>query len=199
MCKGARNCTVAPMTDFTEDWTTSNFPIWNRLLAEHPTGLQSGLEIGSFEGRSTVFWLERLPHLHLTCVDLFAYTDGFFPNRVGTPFADRFDRNLAPYKGRYTKIVSDSASALSRLVAEEKHFDLIYIDGSHFRDDVIIDCILAWKALNPGGLMILDDYLWGWQHPPYGRPKEAIEWFIGSRLNELEIVHNGIQIAIRKR
>jgi Methyltransferase domain len=187
------------MTDFTEDWTTTHFPIWKRLLAEHHGGLRTGLEIGSFEGRSAVFWLEHLQALHLTCVDLFAYTDGFFPTRIGTPFADRFDENLAPYKGRYTKVVSDSASALSRFVAEKKLFDLIYVDGSHFRDDSMVDCLLAWKILDQQGLMIIDDYLWGWQHPPHGRPKEAIEWFIGTRLSELDIVHNGIQIAIRKR
>src|SRR5689334_22074915 len=36
--------------------------------------------------------------------------------------------------------------------------DVIYVDGSHARNDVIVDSILAWRLLRPDGLMIWDDY-----------------------------------------
>jgi hypothetical protein len=39
-------------------------------------------------------------------------------------------------------------------------FDFIYIDGSHMRVDVLLDAVLAWQLLKPGGFMVLDDYEW---------------------------------------
>lgn len=39
-------------------------------------------------------------------------------------------------------------------------FDLVYIDGSHMRVDVLVDAVLAWPLLQPGGLMVFDDYEW---------------------------------------
>lgn len=37
-------------------------------------------------------------------------------------------------------------------------YDLIYIDGSHLYQDVKNDLYEAWKRLNPGGLLLCDDY-----------------------------------------
>jgi len=65
---------------------------------------------------------------------------------------------LAAYGQRVRKIKSSSASALAKLFDEGARFDLAHVDGSHSRDDVIVDCLLAWPMLRPGGLMILDDY-----------------------------------------
>ena len=39
-------------------------------------------------------------------------------------------------------------------------FDLVYIDGSHSAKDVLLDSLLAWRLLRPGGAMIWDDYEW---------------------------------------
>lgn len=39
-------------------------------------------------------------------------------------------------------------------------FDLIYVDGSHLYDDVHNDLFEAWERLNPGGLLMIDD----WEH-----------------------------------
>lgn len=42
----------------------------------------------------------------------------------------------------------------------ETKFDLIYVDGSHLYDDVSNDLTQAWQRLNPGGLLLIDD----WDH-----------------------------------
>lgn len=39
-------------------------------------------------------------------------------------------------------------------------FDLIYVDGSHLYDDVRNDLYEAWDVLNPGGMLLADD----WDH-----------------------------------
>ena len=40
-------------------------------------------------------------------------------------------------------------------------FDLIYVDGSHLYKDVKNDLYKAWERINPGGLLMVDD----WEHP----------------------------------
>lgn len=42
----------------------------------------------------------------------------------------------------------------------DEKFDLIYIDGSHLYRDVKPDLYEAWQRLNPGGLLLADD----WDH-----------------------------------
>ncbi len=188
--------------EFSEDWTSNHFSIWAQIFDDHGKVFREALEIGSFEGRSAVFFLEYLPQLRLTCVDLFEYNDKFFPQKIGleTGFAKglRFDKNLSKYTGRYEKIVSLSARALTDLASKGRKFDFIYIDGSHYRDDVLIDAFLSWKLLNMNGVMVFDDYRWNWQARPDGRPKEAIEYFVYSHLSDLEILHEGIQFIVKK-
>ncbi len=36
---------------------------------------------------------------------------------------------------------------------------IVYIDGSHYPQDVLTDAVMAWKLLNEGGIMILDGAL----------------------------------------
>lgn len=38
--------------------------------------------------------------------------------------------------------------------------DIVYIDAGHEYDAVIIDIIVFWRILRPGGTMILDDFSW---------------------------------------
>ena len=55
---------------FTEDYFSQNIPSWDALFSVwEPKRI---LEIGSFEGRSTSYWIERLkdePSGEIHCVD----------------------------------------------------------------------------------------------------------------------------------
>src|SRR5258708_25062571 len=92
---------------FSTDWTSDHFPIWTVILAPWRDRAAHVLEIGSWEGRSAIFWLEYLPRSQLVCIDSF---DGGAPEpgtaewRAQVPFTEgRFDANLAPYSGRFEK------------------------------------------------------------------------------------------------
>ncbi len=188
--------------EFSSDWFSHNFGIWSQLLDTHGMEFKEGLEIGSFEGRSAVFLLEYLPKLRLTCVDLFRYTENFFPERM-LSYSDfvgaaRFDRNMSKYIGRYEKISASSFNALATMVANGKRFDFIYIDGSHLRDDVLVDAALSWKLLNLNGLMIFDDYQWRLERKSHDRPKDAIDYFVYSHIDEIKVLHMGWQCIIKK-
>src|SRR5262245_27164466 len=121
--------------DFTSDWTSPNFLTWSRIFESRRDRIRQVLEIGSWEARSAIFFLEFFPQSVITCVDTF---QGGVENRADPhlPLIEhRFDRNLGPYGHRVTKIRSDSIVALWKLHKAGQLFDLVYIDGSHQRDD----------------------------------------------------------------
>lgn len=180
--------------DFTEDWSSASFPLWAKVAAPLKEKASEVLEIGSFEGRSAIFWLEFLPKCRLTCVDHFADTKW----RIGGDIERRFDKNLSSYIGRLTALKTPSAVALSSLVQSGKTFDLIYIDGSHYRDNVLIDALLCWKLVNTGGLVIFDDYLLDLERDASERPKDAIDYFLQSHAGEFRELFRGYQIVIQR-
>jgi predicted O-methyltransferase YrrM len=180
--------------DFTTDWTSAHFGAWSQVLSPFRRGGLRVLEIGSFEGRSAIFWLEYLPDSRVTCVDKF-----FGTTRHNQDIEARFDRNLALYGERVRKISRRSAEVLPLLRSDGEVFDLIYIDGSHWRDDVMVDCLLSWRLLAPGGVMIFDDYQLDLHKEAAERPKDAIDAFLSWHATEIEELARGYQIIIRRR
>ncbi|MDB5311966.1 MAG: putative rane protein, partial [Gemmataceae bacterium] len=64
----------APADGFTQDWVSSNLPVWERVLAPLVGQPVHALEVGVFEGRSTVWLLDHVlnhPDATLTWVDTF--------------------------------------------------------------------------------------------------------------------------------
>jgi predicted O-methyltransferase YrrM len=185
---------------FTADWSSSHFAIWASHLDKLRDRDVSVLEIGSWEGRSAIFFLEFLPRCRITCIDTFTGGPEYaqLSDAVVSSIEARFDSNLAPYGARVRKIKSRSLPALDQLAQENKTFDLIYIDGSHARDDVLVDSVLAWRLLAPNGLCIWDDYIWGATLPSAQRPQHAIDTFLELHSNELEVRHSAAQIIVEK-
>jgi predicted O-methyltransferase YrrM len=180
--------------EFTTDWTSAYFGAWSHVLSPSRRSGLLVLEIGSFEGRSAIFWLEFLPQSRVTCIDKFVGTKRDF-----TAIEARFDRNVAAYGDRIRKIKGRSAEVLPALASAGELFDLIYIDGSHRRDDVMVDCILTWQLLRPGGIVVFDDYLHEMEKPPATRPKDAIDTFLSWHAAEIEELSRGYQIIVRRK
>jgi len=63
------------MPNFSVDWHSHNIPHWRRILERYRGQPKvRALEIGSFEGRSTIWLLENiLTHetAHIDCIDTF--------------------------------------------------------------------------------------------------------------------------------
>ncbi|HTK35117.1 MAG TPA: class I SAM-dependent methyltransferase [Caulobacteraceae bacterium] len=189
------------MPEFSADWFTANIPHWKAALAfvrwdaDQP---RTAVEIGSFEGLSSLWMLENLlrhPDSRLHCIDTFeggveytqAQNDGMF---------DRFVANVGQAAGR-TKVTihrQRSNKALLKLAAQGLRCDFVYVDGSHQAPDVLSDLVLSFEILKPGGLMICDDYLWS--HEELGRqdilnsPKLAIDAFTNIFRRKLIFVAN---------
>ena len=188
---------------FDFDWTTWNFPNWIPLLAPYRARAKRALEIGSWEGRSAVFFLNFLPRARLTCIDSF---QGGKEHHTGTDSVRylrgverRFDRNTKAFKPRIEKIKARSSQALAELGLTRRRYDVCYVDGSHTAADVYSDAVLVWPLMARGGLVIFDDYLWTDMPDPRDRPKPGIDAFLKSIEGQYRIVLDGYQIAIVKR
>jgi predicted O-methyltransferase YrrM len=174
---------------FTADWFSSHIPNWERWLwplAGQPTQV---LEIGSNEGRSAVWLLQEIlthPESRLTCVDIW---DQEAVRR-------QFRANVQE-TGRGHQVIecqSDSAHALKSLTGT---YDFIYIDGSHEARYVLTDIAMAWPMLRVGGLLAMDDYKWvGDVEFP---PRYAIDPFLELWMTQIEVLHTGWQVIVRRR
>jgi predicted O-methyltransferase YrrM len=182
-----RDAQIFAGKDFRHDSVGARPVAWRMLFEDICDTTRRVLEIGSHEGRSAVFWLEFFPGAHLTCVDLFK-----------GEAAERFDRNVAGYGTRVRKIAGASIKALGILREEKAVFDFIYIDGSHQRDEVMIDCLGAWHLLREGGVMLMDDYTWMPDNPEAQRVAPAVDAFLAWH-PEAEVIDKSHQVAVRKR
>jgi predicted O-methyltransferase YrrM len=114
------------------------------------------LEIGSFEGLSSLFILSNWKNANVTCVDTWV------TNKDRSQFLDfnfndvekKFDLNLKSFS--FKKIKSTSVEAFKK-IGEKSNFDYVYIDGSHNGVDIYNDALASFKILNVGGLIIFDD------------------------------------------
>lgn len=188
--------TQDPKRDFTVDWTSGNFDTWRRVIPA--ADVRSALEIGSWEGRSALFFLNHCPNCRVTCIDTFKGGREHHGMDALASIEARFDSNLAGYGSRVEKIKSRSVPALDRLGEEGRAFDLIYIDGSHARDDVVMDSFLAWRVLKQGGLLIWDDYRWAADVDVRESPQQAVDFFLAVYADELDILVATSQVIVRR-
>jgi predicted O-methyltransferase YrrM len=133
------------------------------------------------------------PTAHLTAIDVF---DG--------PYKDRWFANIenSGFSNKVTTITGYSQLALRKLPLDS--FDIVYIDGSHAKDDVMEDAVLCWRLVRKDGLLIFDDYRWagcfvsGTSDQPTDFPKAAIDRFVQCFDEHFEVIHNSHQLILRK-
>lgn len=197
--------------EFTQDWFMYGTQLWPHLIQHLPKhdDPRRILEIGSFEGRSTVWLIENMmrPYDELVCIDTWAGGEEHSKLNMGDIEA-RFDRNIEKAAAKVPhlkiqKIKDVSTWGLARQMDWLENplfmFDFIYVDGSHQAPDVLCDAVMSWRVLRDGGVMVFDDYMWGDPRMPLHRPKIAIDAFMNIFAAEMIVLHIGGQIAIKKQ
>jgi SAM-dependent methyltransferase len=179
--------------DFTSDWFVHNIPIWQKVLSRHQGKPDVRyLEVGSYEGRSAVWMLENVltdPTSRLTSIDLF---DG--------PFEARYRANISKTGAAERVATLKGFSQVITRGLPLGSFDIIYIDGSHSKDDVLEDAVLCWRLLKPDGILIFDDYRhFGTYYSEPSFPKIAIDSFCNCFERQLTVIHNGYQLIVTKK
>jgi len=192
---------------FTKDWFNWAPEVWTQLIPMLPDRLNF-LEIGSFEGRSTVWIVENMMEDggFIDCIDTWEGGEEHDEEDMDSVW-NRFRANTklaeAKFPGRRVAAHQDTSLwTLAQFIAKTYGghlYDFIYIDGSHIAKDVLTDACMAWPLLKPKGMMVFDDYMWGNPRDILHRPKPAIDAFCNIFAEEAEIVHVGYQLVVRKK
>ena len=125
--------------EFTTDWFSAFSGVWGQILDRYQPSL--ALEIGSFEGRSACFMIERCGtqrDFELHCIDTWAGGAEHDAASMAAVEA-RIDANVgracenATHAVRVEKDKTPSITGLIARLAQGRAgtFDLIYVDGSH--------------------------------------------------------------------
>ena len=203
---------------FTNTWFQNTAQKnWDILIPQliKPTTI---LEVGSYEGASACYMIEKMTSLdsiEIHCID--TWEGGVEHQNGGTA-----ESNMATVESRFTQNTNfaiEQASnnvdlrihkgysdvCMAQLISEGKkgYFDFVYIDGSHQAPDVLCDAILGFKLLKPGGLLVFDDYLWH-EELITGReilrcPKPAIDAFVNLFFRKINVLPMPLyQIYVQK-
>lgn len=186
------------MDNYSVDWTSSRVKLWRKVLAKFVGQPQvTALEIGTFEGRTAVWFLEEIltgDGAQLTCVDPWVTNAG----------EAAFDANTRVYGSRICKVKESSLQFLTREVGQEapEHFDFIYIDGDHRASACLTDAALAWRLLKPRGILAFDDCGADFTRryrDQFPVPRVAADAFLRCFAGECKLLHDNDQVVVEKR
>lgn len=187
---------------FTQDWFSQHIPV----LSEHLGHLRDTpckiLEIGSYEGRSSVWFLENLlthPDARIVCID---------PCTGSVEHSEAEKKNILihfthnMYRYFPTKVIHyrvESHEALKYHTVCNDKFDMIYVDGNHCAANVLEDAVLSFRMLRMGGVMVFDDLGWTMltDDKKYS-PAVGIQAFMHAYGHCFVILHQGYQLIVKK-
>ncbi|MDC0418560.1 class I SAM-dependent methyltransferase [Pelagibacteraceae bacterium] len=183
-----------------EDWFTRNIPIWDYIFDSYNLRDKEidYLEIGSYEGRSSLFILELLQKTNCEFVDPYidyAATPTFSAKQMNEIY-NNFKKKIEKFSHR-TKIYK--TSSVEFFANNKKKYDLIYIDGSHYGPDVEKDLISSYEVLNKDGIIILDDLLWNHYKQIDQNPVGGIIPFVKENFDKLKVITVGDQLILQKK
>lgn len=158
-------------SEFRYDWFSPIEPTMTKWV---PRGAKSIVEVGSFEGKSTLWFLERCREAQMTVIDHFAGG----PDQQDARFDlvslfSRFAVNIREHERRVKVLKFDTWEAWNFVPRESA--DVVFVDGSHIAGDILWDLVNAYRVARVGGILIADDYSWNTHRPDC--PKVAIDAF----------------------
>ena len=172
--------------NFTVFWFMNNIEIFNYFLPTDSNKSFTYLEIGSYEGMSIFYILERYKNVKVTAIDLWNDSN----------IEISFNKNTNKYSN-LIKIKSDSIIALRELNKNKEKFNYIYVDGFHDGAHVIVDAIEAFKLLDINGIMILDDFMQVDKNIAY-QSYEGILYFLRLFRKEIKILYFQNILVLKK-
>lgn len=180
------------MPTYTVDWTSHHVESWSKHLSHLKDKPCIGLEIGVFEGRSTDWFCKNIlthDHSRLICVDPFRNKEKyqiFLRNAIENDLLHKLDIRRQPSE---------------QMVIPCNMLSMIYLDGWHSADAVMMDAMLCWRSLKSDGILIFDDYHWPGPNAtvPYLPPKPAIDSFLHIFASKLELLERSNHVIVRKK
>lgn len=155
------------------------------------------LEIGCYEGLSSVFFADNLLNHDkslLVCIDPFLQIDNNdHGHLLQNHEEENFDYNISVCsnadKIQINKITSDDFFKFNN-----QTFNIIYIDGCHLPDFITRDMENSFNVLEKDGIMWMDDYGGGEDDSI----KNTMNQFLMKYDGMYKLIHSGYQLAIQK-
>ncbi len=153
--------------DLGESWFKNGKDLKRAILGNmDPKNKLKFLEIGSYKGRSTIWFIENFLSAEgseIHCVDPWEENDlvklqkKFKAGETGAVY-DQFIYNIE-FKGFRDKCtVYRMRSADASVKFKDGDFDFIYIDGDHSFGGCYEDLLNYWPKLKKGGVLFGDDW-----------------------------------------
>lgn len=182
--------------DQNKKWFCNNLYFLNHNL-KNLDDINNILEIGSYEGRSAIFFLNFFSNARITCVDTWAGSDEHL-NENFDIIESYFDMNTRNYQNN-KRLIKIKDCSDNFFLKNTQTFDLIFVDGDHSSEQVKKDINNSWKILNNGGYLILDDYLWWYYKNLKENPSSSINSFIKQNMATIANLKVWQQIIIQKQ
>jgi FkbM family methyltransferase len=191
-----------PSPSFTQDWAC----FVRKVLLQVRTGELAVpscdalvVEIGAFEGRTTLDLAQTFPHHTIVCVDPWA--DGNYSEKLAIDLSGQFGRYLRNTCRVRNQVQIHRGMSADVFAHWEPHntIKFAFINGDHSAQGVLTDARLVWPHVVPGGLVLFDDYTWA----PAGLdasqcPKQGIDQWLLENSHEAHVLHVGEQVLVRK-
>lgn len=161
------------------------------------TTKNSILEIGCYEGLSSVFFADNLlnnPESSMLCVDPFmTVSNNDHASLLTNKEEENFDYNIKHCKNS-EKIIVYKITSDEFFKNNTNTYNFIYIDGCHESDYILRDMENSYKVLDKGGIMWMDDYGGG----DGIQIKNTMNVFLNKYKDTYSLIHSGYQLAIKK-
>lgn len=172
------------------NWSNIHHPHWEHIIKSNIDVSKPlvVVEVGCFEGRSTVWFADKLlnnPQSRMYCID--TWKGGEEVERAKLNFdmdqvKSNFIHNTSTHQ-RFRQIITNQSTSLEGLIdlaaAYMNKIDFIYLDGSHTQKDTLVDLVLALNLVKVGGTIIVDDYLNSMSTKnTLLRPKDAVDFVV---------------------
>jgi len=118
------------------------------------------LEVGTYRARTTYAFYLNCPEAEITSYDIQNLSSKY--------------RDMLMQEPRVSLRLESFQEAEEKL-KREKHYDFIFIDGSHKVEDVVRDSLLAFKIVADGGVIIWHDYRTNGYFTPLLRVPEGLK------------------------
>ena len=177
------------------DWFSNNITIWEKFVINKIYRINY-LEIGSFEGRSTIFIGELKNTNSITAVDTW---EGSNEHSNSTSFIKVFENfkiniNILNKSNiKFFKTTSDNFFKDNKNV-----YNLIYIDGFHEYTQIKKDFVNSLNCIEKNGYIICDDFLWFFYQDLNKNPIKAILECYNEYKKELSVEFIDYQIIFKK-
>tara|TARA_R110000824_G_scaffold307678_1_gene495320 strand:- start:3022 stop:3738 length:717 start_codon:yes stop_codon:yes gene_type:complete len=189
-----------------ERWTY----FFNQYKKQTGNIIQDVLEIGCYEGRSSIWIAQNLLQEGgtLDVIDTFTCAGDAGMAQCRELVEKDPDYLLKTFKHNTSQIdnvVFTPMRGLSQdilpTLGREAKYDFIYIDGSHDADDTFIDSYYCHPLLRSGGVLIFDDYLWKDPGKTLSRecPKAGIDFFYHMYGDLYDVAYQEYQFVLIKK